>query len=145
MMQITFFDALKDGFSEKTTFRVGVDFLFLTSHFLFSSRLNTLSFNSRRESSIVVSSISIKPPLKAHLALHGSFFRFINSSFRILLPQECATLITQIPANCLFLTQPMFLKPWITKNPCSVNIPVELFFIFFWAKLLQTGKHAAIW
>lgn len=35
MMQITFFDALKDGFSEKTTFRVGVNFLFLTSHFLF--------------------------------------------------------------------------------------------------------------
>ena len=45
MMQITFFDALKDGFSEKTTFRVGVDFLFLTSPFLFPSRLDTLSFN----------------------------------------------------------------------------------------------------
>lgn len=45
MMQITFFDALKDGFSEKTTFRIGINFLFLTSHFLFSSRLDTLSFN----------------------------------------------------------------------------------------------------
>ena len=45
MMQITFFDALKDGFSEKTTFRVGVNFLFLTSRFLFPSRLDILSFN----------------------------------------------------------------------------------------------------
>lgn len=45
MMQITFFDALKDGFSEKTTFRIGIKLLFLTSHFLFSSRLDTLSFN----------------------------------------------------------------------------------------------------
>ena len=45
MMQTTFFDALKDGFSEKTTFRIGIKLLFLTSHFLFSSRLDTLSFN----------------------------------------------------------------------------------------------------
>ena len=44
-MQTTFFDALKDGFFEKTTFRVGIKFLFLTSHFLFSSRFDTLSFN----------------------------------------------------------------------------------------------------
>ena len=45
MMQITFFDALKDGFSEKTTFRVGINFLSLTSHFLFPSRPDILSFN----------------------------------------------------------------------------------------------------
>ena len=44
-MQTTFFDALKDGFSEKTTFRIGINFLFITSHFLFPSRLDTLSFN----------------------------------------------------------------------------------------------------
>ena len=44
-MQTTFFDALKDGFSEKTTFRIGIKFLFLTSRFLFPSRLDTFSFN----------------------------------------------------------------------------------------------------
>ncbi|VEH14923.1 Uncharacterised protein [Segatella oris] len=44
-MQTTFFDALKDGFSEKTTFQIGINFLSLTSHSLFPSRLDTLSFN----------------------------------------------------------------------------------------------------
>lgn len=44
-MQTTFFDALKDGFSEKTTFPVGINFLSLTSHFLFPSRPDILSFN----------------------------------------------------------------------------------------------------
>ena len=44
-MQTTFFDALKDGFSEKTTFRVGINFLSLTSHFLFPSRPDILSFD----------------------------------------------------------------------------------------------------
>ncbi len=44
-MQTTFFDALKDGFSEKTTFRVGINFLSFTSRFLFPSRLDILSFN----------------------------------------------------------------------------------------------------
>lgn len=44
-MQTTFLDALKDGFFEKTTFRIGINFLFLTSHFLFPSMLDTLSFN----------------------------------------------------------------------------------------------------
>lgn len=44
-MQTTFFDALKDGFSEKTTFRVGINFLSLISLFLFPSRPDILSFN----------------------------------------------------------------------------------------------------